>query len=79
LCFDYVTGKWLSAPANEPIHFAIEEERIPSFLAARGFEILDHVNTEEMAKRFLTLRDGTLGEKPIERMHFVLANRSRSE
>ena len=79
LCFDYVTEKLPSSSANEAIQFGIEEEQIPSFLAARGYKVLDHVNTGEMARRYLTLGDGTLGEKPVERMHFVLAERSEEK
>jgi methyltransferase (TIGR00027 family) len=44
---------------GEPVRFGIKEGTIESFLAARGFELLDHLNTEEMERRFLALRDGT--------------------
>jgi hypothetical protein len=35
-------------------------------------------NPDEMAKRYLTLRDGTLGETPVTVMNFILAERAEA-
>lgn len=45
---------------SEPVQFRIQEGAIESFLAERGFRLTEHLTTEEMEKRFLTLRDGSL-------------------
>jgi methyltransferase (TIGR00027 family) len=74
-CFDYMSAKLPSSSSGEPLQFWIEEARIPAFLSERGFRIVDYVNTEEMEKRYLTLPDGALGEKPAAHMHFILAER----
>jgi len=40
--------------------FALNEGSIKSFLSERGFEISVHLNTEEIEKNYLTLKNGTL-------------------
>jgi len=75
LCFDYVAEKLQTSNAGEQMKFWIEKARLPAYLASRGFSVLDHVDTEELTKRYLLLRDGTPVEKPPSRMHFVLAER----
>jgi methyltransferase (TIGR00027 family) len=75
LCFDYLAEKIQATNTGEPVKFWIEKTKIPSYLASRGFAVLDHVDMEEMTKRYLMLQDGTPAEKPLSRMHFVLAER----
>jgi methyltransferase (TIGR00027 family) len=75
LCFDYVTQKLPSARSGEPLQFWNAEERIESYLAVRGFNVLDQVDSKEMEKRYLMLRDGTPAEKPYRQFQFILAER----
>jgi len=75
LCFDYVAERLQTSNAGEQMKFWIEKAKIPAYLGSRGFRVLDHVDTEEMTKRYLLLQDGTPVEKPPSRMHFVLAER----
>jgi methyltransferase (TIGR00027 family) len=48
---------------NEPILFSIEPERLAPFLAERGFKVEEDLAADEMGRRFLTLRDGSLAGK----------------
>jgi methyltransferase (TIGR00027 family) len=75
LCFDYVAAKLQTSNAGEQMKFWIEKAKIPAYLVSHGFIVLDHVDTEELTKRYLLLKDGTPVEKPPSRMHFVLAER----
>jgi methyltransferase (TIGR00027 family) len=73
ICFDYMLpasdlGNRLGAKQArdamqsmytvEPLQFDLEEGQVAAFLAERGFQIVDHVTTETMQQRYLTLRDG---------------------
>ncbi len=75
VCFDYLADapdmlerygvrESLEAVRNmhrsEPVQFRIQEGAIERFLSERGFRLTEHLTTEEMEKRFLTLRDGSL-------------------
>lgn len=59
---------------NEPVMFKIPEGGIPSFLAERGYTLLEHLSPEDMEKRFLTLRDGSLSGKALALFGFVHAS-----
>jgi methyltransferase (TIGR00027 family) len=43
----------------EPLQFDLEPGRVAAFLAERGFQVIDHLTTEAMQTRYLTLRDGS--------------------
>jgi methyltransferase (TIGR00027 family) len=65
LCFDYLTQKMVTVNAGEPFLFWIEKDRIETFLAKRGFKMIEHIDAAEMEKRYLTLADGSLAEKSL--------------
>lgn len=73
-CFDYMTEKLHSVNPSEPFLSWIEEN-ITSFLEKRGFGQIEHLNSDQMARRYLTLNDGTIAAKPISRLCLVLAQR----
>ncbi len=66
LCFDYMTQKMMAINSGEPFLFWLDRERIASFLAERGFKIIEQVDAAEMEKRYLTLADGSLAEKSLQ-------------
>ncbi len=57
----------------EPIRTAIQEDTIESFLAQRGFRLLDHLTPEDMERRYLTLNDGSSAGKVLARFCLVRA------
>lgn len=74
VCFDYAAlslealgeqgvrflrGIMKSDHANEPTRFGIPQGTTESFLSARGYAILEHLDAVEMRARFLKLRDGS--------------------
>ncbi len=54
-----------SMNAVERIQFLIEEGTIASFLAERGYKMLDHLTTEEIERKYLTLNNGSLAAKIV--------------
>lgn len=50
---------------GERMQFSIKRDQIGSFLAARGFTLIEHLTPEEMQKRYLTLKDGSSAGKTI--------------
>jgi len=73
-CFDYMTEKLHSVNPGEPLLSWIEED-IVSFLEKRGFRQIEHLDSNRMAQRYLTLSDGTVAAKPVSRLCLVLAQR----
>ena len=71
ICFDYLTEKLESVNAAEPFRFWIKTNELETFLASHGFETMEHINSQEMEKRYLTLKDGTLAEKALSQFAFV--------
>ena len=63
---------------NEPVQFGIKEGTIESFLAERGYSLVEHLNTEEQERRFLRLRDGTPAGRALACFGFVSARVERS-
>jgi methyltransferase (TIGR00027 family) len=51
--------------SGETTKFGIERGKMKSFLAERGFKIIDHMTAEEMERKYLMLRDGSLAGKVI--------------
>ena len=74
ICFDYLTEKLDSINPAEPFLFWIGSDKIESFLSQRGFKITRHLNSKEMEKKYLTLKDGSLGIKSLNRFCFVYAS-----
>ena len=60
--------------SGEAARFSIERGKTASFLGARGFKIIDHLNAEEMENRFLTLQDGSLAGNVTGHFCFVSAS-----
>jgi methyltransferase (TIGR00027 family) len=48
---------------NEPALFKVDLEDVAPFLSERGFKIEEDLAADEMERRFLTLRDGSLAGK----------------
>jgi methyltransferase (TIGR00027 family) len=75
ICFDYITEKMESVHAGEPFRFWIAQDKIKLFLAERGLTVQDHLDNNEMEKRYLTLKNGQLAEKVMARFALVRAER----
>lgn len=58
---------------NEPAQFQIQESAIESFLQERGFSLAEHLRTQDMEQRFLTLRDGSLAGRVLACFRLVQA------
>ena len=59
---------------NERGKFAIEEEKIESFLEQRGLKMVEHLKNREIENRFLTTENGSLIGQITECFRFVLAS-----
>lgn len=88
ICFDYASlspealgedgvkklrEKMRADHPGEPAKFGIRAGELESFLAARGFSVVEHLAPEEMEARYLTLRDGSRAGKLPQLFHLVLA------
>ena len=78
ICFDYQARQRESVATGEPFQFWISPEALNDRLLTQGIEILDHINNNEMEKRYLTLSDGTIAEKASDVYHFVHARFQRN-
>ena len=76
ICFDYMTEELESINAAEPFRFWIVKDKIETLLAKKGFKIIEHISPDDMEKRYLTLKDGSLAEKTISKFYFILATLS---
>jgi methyltransferase (TIGR00027 family) len=80
VCFDYLIGAPDMAERYgvkqsrdimramyraEPVQFSIPEGTLESFLAQRGFSLLEHVTPPDMEERYLRLRDGSLAARVL--------------
>jgi methyltransferase (TIGR00027 family) len=61
--------------ANEELMFSVEEGKIKSFLEGRNLKMLDHLNNEEIEKKFLVDNNGSLIGKITGHFRFVLASK----
>ncbi len=73
VCFDYLAEKIDSMSAAEPYQFIIGKEELKILLSEYGLEIIEHIDSKEMEKRYLTLKDGTLAEESLTHFCFVTA------
>jgi methyltransferase (TIGR00027 family) len=55
-----VLQSWKRSYSSEHVQFGIEEGNLESFLYGRGFRLLENLTPEQMEKRFLMLKDGSL-------------------
>jgi methyltransferase (TIGR00027 family) len=59
--------------AAEPLQFDLAERDAASFLAQRGFELVEHLTADELQTRYLTLRNGTLAGQVLDLFRLVCA------
>ena len=57
----------------EPIQFRIREGAIEPFLSARGFSVLEHLSTEDMERRYLTVPSGLAAGRVLACFRLVQA------
>jgi methyltransferase (TIGR00027 family) len=87
LCFDYMisdTADRFGAQqartamqtmyTAEPLQFDLEEGQAAAFLAERGFQIVEHLTADDLQKRYLTLRDGSLAGRVLDLFGLVQAS-----
>jgi len=58
---------------GEPMQFSIDRQRIESFLLERRYALTEHLTPEDMQKRYLTYKDGTLAGRSGACTCFALA------
>lgn len=88
LCFDYMitepemAGRFGAQQARdamraiyteEPLQFDLAEDQVAVFLAERGFTLLDHVTTDVLQARYLTLDDGSPAGSMLDLFRLVQA------
>lgn len=59
--------------SDETIVFKVPEGTLASFLDERGFALTEHLDTEGLERRYLTLRDGTLAGRALASMRLARA------
>jgi methyltransferase (TIGR00027 family) len=77
LVLDYAVTKLETVHAGEPFLSFIDPETVPAWLDRFGFRLEDHVDAEQMVKRYLTLRDGSVAERPFAKIHLLGAEARR--
>ena len=60
--------------ADEELMFSIEEGKIESFLESRDLKMIDHLDNEEIEKKFLTMDNGALIGQTTGHFRFVSAS-----
>ena len=73
VCFDYLAEEIESMNEAEPYKFGINRDELKMFLSEHGLRIIEHIDSNEMEKRYLTLSDGTLAEKSLAPFSFASA------
>lgn len=74
LCFDYLQQKLESINAAEPFRFWIARDQLPVLLSSHGFDLVEELDARALEQRYLTLPDGTLGERVMTRFGIVRAS-----
>jgi hypothetical protein len=57
----------------EPLQLELEPEQVASFLAERGFRMVEHLTAADLEARFLTLNDGSLAGQVLDLFGLVQA------
>lgn len=65
---------WRTNFPGEATFFAIEEEKIGPFLSERGFQVVEHLTTKDMERKYLTLPNGSLVGKVTDLFCFIRAS-----
>ena len=74
LALDYMTTKIESVNSGEPFLSFMDPEALPGWIARFGFRVREHLDAQ-MAERYLTMRDGTVAERPFAAIRLVCAER----
>lgn len=75
LALDYMTTRLESVSSGEPFLSFMDPEALPGWIARFGFRVREHLDAQRMAERYLTLRDGTVAERPFAAIRLVCADR----
>lgn len=59
--------------SGETVKFTIEKGNIESFLSERGYKIIEHITPEDMERKYLSLKDGTIAGRVMGHFHMVSA------
>ncbi len=73
IVFDYMTAKLESINSGEPFLSWMAPGDVPGWLQQHGFRLVEDLDADQMARRFLMLPDGTLTERPLSSIHLALA------
>jgi methyltransferase (TIGR00027 family) len=73
ICFDYMTSQLESVNAAEPFLFWIRTTALKELLGELGLDLLEHIDSQLMEKRYLTLRNGTVAERVLTQFCFAHA------
>ena len=60
--------------AGEPVRFNIEKGKIESFLAVRGYKMIEHMTPEDMERKYLSLKSGAIAGRVMGHFHLVSAS-----
>lgn len=73
VCFDYMTTKLESVNPSEPFLFWINSDKMESFLSERGFKIIKHELPDEIEKKYLSLKDGSIAIHSLPFFSYAIA------
>lgn len=73
ICFDYLKMEIPSINTGEPFRFWIGHEKMDDFLKEKGFKIIEHLDVEEVEKRYLTNSKNELVYHSLSFFSFVHA------
>ena len=65
VCFDYLTNNIDSINPAEPFLFWIDSKEIEQMLTKHSFRLIENITPQEMEKKYLTLKDGSIAEKTL--------------
>ena len=69
---------WEKYHSNEPFKFTIDEGQIESFLESRGLKIVNHLDKQEIEKKFLLNEDGSLIGRITGLFRFAMASPNKA-
>jgi methyltransferase (TIGR00027 family) len=75
LALDYMTTRLESVSSGEPFLSYMDPEAVPGWMARFGFRVRHDLDAAQMAERYLTLRDGTVAERPFPAIRLAYAER----
>ncbi len=69
-----VLESWRKTYASEHVQFGIDEGTIGAFLSQRGFRLIENLGPQELERRFLTLKNGSLAGRVLALFNIALAS-----